>query len=202
MECQMNFKIGLFSLTFLFAAFLFAGEGTVKSKTLVVYFSRTGENYAVGNISEGNTAVLAKMIAEKVSADLFEVKPQKIYPEGYQECTEVAKAEREQKARPAYKGDVNTAPYDTVFVGYPIWWGDVPMVMYHFLEKHDLNGKVIVPFCTHEGSGSNGTATIIQEIFKQATVKSPLEIRGETAQKAHGDAEKEVENFLKTLNGD
>lgn len=171
----------------------------MKSKILVLYFSRTGENYAVGNISEGNTAILAKMIAKKVSADLFEVKPQKIYPQNYQECTEVAKEEREQKARPAYKGDVDTAPYDTVFVGYPIWWGDMPMVMYHFLEKHDLNGKVIVPFCTHEGSGADGTDATLQGIFKRATVKSPLEIRGETAQKARDEAEKEVDEFLKTL---
>ena len=95
---------------------LFAQE---KSKSLVVYFSRADENYGVGNITEGNTAILAKMIAQKTGSDIFEIVPEKAYPKSYNECTTVAKDEQRKKARPAYKGDIDTSGYDTIYIGYP-----------------------------------------------------------------------------------
>ena len=125
-----------------------------KSKSLVVYFSRADENYGVGNITEGNTAILAKMITQKTGSDIFEIVPEKAYPKDYRECTNVAKDEQRKNARPAYKDDIDTSAYDTIYIGYPIWWGDLPMVCYTFLEKHNLDGKTIIPFCTHVANGT------------------------------------------------
>ena len=168
-----------------------------KSKSLVVYFSRTDENYGVGNITEGNTAILAKMIAQKTGSDIFEIVPEKAYPKDYRECTNVAKDEQRKNARPAYKGDIDTSAYDTIYIGYPIWWGDLPMVCYTFLEKHNLDGKTIIPFCTHEGSGLSGTDSNIKKLYKNVTMKKALAMTGRTAQNNRKEAEKQVDEWLK-----
>ena len=168
-----------------------------KSKSLVVYFSRADENYGVGTISEGNTAILAKMIASKTGSDIFEIVPEKAYPKNYRECTTVAKDEQRKNARPAYKGDIDTSGYDKIYIGYPIWWGDLPMVCYTFLEKHDLSGKTIVPFCTHEGSGLSGTDNNIKKLYKNVTMKKALVMTGRTAQNNRSEAEKQVDEWLK-----
>ena len=173
--------------------------GNVSAKSLVVYFSHTGEQYGVGNITEGNTAIIAKMIAAKAGADTFEIVPENAYPKEYRPCTDLAKKELNAKARPAYKGDIDTAQYDTVFIGYPIWWGDLPMVVYTFLEAHDLGGKTLVPFCTHEGSGASGTDGNIQRLFKTATVKNALALRGTVAQNKRSQAQAEVDKWLAGL---
>ena len=173
--------------------------GTAQAKSLVVYFSRADENYSVGTITEGNTAILAKMIAQKTAADSFEIVPEKAYPKNYSECTDVAKDEQRKKARPAYKGDIDTAGYDTIYIGYPIWWGDLPMVVYTFLEKHDLNGKTLVPFCTHEGSGISGTDGSLKKMYKGATMKKALAMRGSVAQNKRKEAEKQVDEWLKQV---
>ena len=168
-----------------------------KSKSLVVYFSRADENYGVGNITEGNTAILAKMIAQKTGSDIFEIVPEKSYPKDYRECTNVAKEEQRKNARPAYKGDIDTNGYDTIYIGYPIWWGDLPMVCYTFLEKHNLDGKTIIPFCTHEGSGLSGTDSNIKKLYKNVTMKKALVMTGRTAQNNRKEAEKQVDEWLK-----
>ena len=130
----------------------------LNQKVLVVYFSRTGEQYSVGNISEGNTAVIAKMVASKTGGDLFEIKvANDNYPKDYTKLTEYSKVELQQNARPEIVGKVNNfEQYDTIFVGFPVWWGDKPMPVYTFLGSYDFNGKTIIPFCTHEGSGYCG----------------------------------------------
>ena len=168
-----------------------------KSKSLVVYFSRADENYGVGNITEGNTAILAKMIAQKTGSDIFEIVPEKAYPKDYRECTNVAKDEQRKNARPAYKGDIDTSAYDTIYIGYPIWWGDLPMVCYTFLEKHNLDGNTIIPFCTHEGSGLSGTDSNIKKLYKNVTMKKALVMTGRTAQNNRKEAEKQVDEWLK-----
>ena len=100
----------------------------------------------------------ARMIAREAGADIFEIVPEKEYPHGsYDEVVEIAKQEKAVKARPAIKGDVNVDDYDVIFIGYPNWWGDMPMPVYTFLEKHNWSGKTVVPFCTHEGSGLSKT---------------------------------------------
>ena len=170
-----------------------------KSKSLVVYFSRANENYGVGTISEGNTAILAKMIASKNGSEIFEIVPEKAYPKNYRECTNVAKDEQRKNARPTYKDDIDTSGYDTIYIGYPIWWGDLPMVCYTFLEKHDLSGKTLVPFCTHEGSGLSGTDGNIKRLYKNITMKTALVMRGATAQNQRKDAEKQVDEWLRKI---
>lgn len=102
------------------------GSDPEGSRILVVYFSRTGEQYTVGVIDHGNTAVVAEMIADETGADLFEVLPvDDHYPMTYAELTDVAKKEQNDKARPAYAGEVpDLSQYDTIFIGAPVWWGD------------------------------------------------------------------------------
>lgn len=169
-------------------------------KTLVVFFSHTGENYGVGNISEGNTHIIAKMIAEATGGSLFEIVPEKEYPhDSYDEVVEIAKQEKAQKARPAIKDDVKVEDYDVIFIGYPNWWGDMPMPVYTFLEKHDWTGKVVVPFCTHEGSGLSSTEKYIAEACKGATVAKGLAVRGATAQNNHEQARKSVNSWIEKL---
>ena len=191
------------------------GATTAKSKTLVVYYSRTDENYSVGNITEGNTAVIAKMIAKALrqaqgadTTDIYEIKTAKPYPKNYKECTDVAKKEQRENARPAMVvepvetqgGPLDLSAYDTIFLGYPIWWGDLPMCVYTWLEANDLSGKKIVPFCTHEGSGLSGTPSSLKAKLKGATVEqNALAVRGTTAQNKRTDAQKSVDAWLKKI---
>lgn len=183
------------------AAFTGSKSNKVKDmenkKTLVVFFSRAGENYAVGNIKKGNTHIVAEMIAEETGAALFQIDPQKAYPEDYTKCTEVAKEEVESKARPAIKGDVAVEDYDIIFIGYPNWWGDAPMPVYTFIEKHNWQGKTVVPFCTHEGSGLEDTESKLRKACEGATFHKGLAVRGATAQKSQEQARKAVTGWLK-----
>ena len=167
-----------------------------KSDTIVVYFSHAGENYGVGVIEEGNTAIVAKMIAEKTGADLFEIVPSEAYPEGYDECCDVALNEQNAGARPAFMQDIDLAPYKTVYLGYPIWWGDLPMCVYTFLEAHDWAGKDIHPFCTHAGSGFSGTESKIASTCLGANVGQGLSIAGTTAQNSRDQAQAAVDAWL------
>ena len=170
------------------------------SKTLIVFFSRTGENYNVGTISTGNTAIVAELIAESTGADLFEIVPVVPYPDNYNDCLTVATREQRDNARPEYVGDVeNWADYDTVFFGYPIWWGDLPMIAYTFLEGHDWSGKTVIPFNTHEGSGQGGTQRTVESLCAGATVLNGLAIQGKTAQNNRDAAQKSVNDWLDGL---
>lgn len=174
-----------------------SNAGNMESrKTLVVFFSRTGENYAVGNIKKGNTHIIAEMIAEETDGTLFQVEPLKAYPANYTKCTEVAKQEMESKARPAIKGDVAVEDYDVIYIGYPTWWGDMPMPVYTFIEKHNWQGKTVVPFCTHEGSGLSDTENKLKKTCEGATILKGLAIRGTTVQKSQEQARKTVINWL------
>ena len=166
-------------------------------KALVVYFSRTGENYTVGTISTGNTAIVGDWIAKSVGADVFEIVPETPYPDSYDECLEVATQEQRSNARPAYVGEVEGwEEYDTVFFGYPIWWGDMPMIAYTFLENHDFTGKTVIPFNTHEGSGQSGTQRTIESLCSGATVIDGLAVRGNTAQNDRAAMEQAVSEWL------
>ena len=167
------------------------------SKTLVAYFSRTGENYGVGVIEKGNTHIIADMIAEQTGGKTFEIATVTPYPDNYDECTEVAQKEKNENARPELTATVdNMADYDVIFLGYPIWWGDMPMAVYTFLESHDFTGKTIVPFCTHAGSGLSGTVSSIKSACPGATVLDGLAVSGQTAQNDQAAAEKAVTDWL------
>ena len=169
-------------------------------KVLVVYFSRTGEQYGVGNIKEGNTAILAKMIAAKTGGDLFEIKLKNDkYPTQYRPLTEVAQQEKRANARPEVASKVdNFAAYDTVFIGSPNWWGDLPMVVYTFLEQYDWAGKKIAPFVTHEGSGLSSIPASIKKTTK-ADVLGGLSEYGHEAQNERESSQLKVDAWLKKL---
>lgn len=165
-------------------------------KVLVVFFSRTGENYAVGNIEKGNTRIIAEMIAKETGGKLFRIETVKPYPDEYKACVEVAKTENESNVRPEIKGDVKVEDYDVIFLGYPNWWGDMPMAVYTFIEKHTWQGKTVIPFCTHEGSGLSGTERKLKDACKGATVSEGLAIKGTTAQNSQPQALKTVQTWL------
>lgn len=168
-------------------------------KVLVVFFSRTGENYAVGYIEKGNTDIVAEMIAARTGGDLFRIEPERPYPDNYRECIEAAGHELETGARPTIKGDIRVEDYDVVFVGYPNWWGDMPMPVYTFIEKHCWDGITVVPFCTHEGSGFGSTATRLAAACSGAVMLDGLAVRGDTAQNSRKQAQKVVDGWLEKL---
>ena len=171
-----------------------------ESKTLVVYFSRTGEQYTVGVIDKGNTAIVAEMIAEKTGADLYEILPETDYPYTYSELTDVAKKEQSENARPAIKGELpDVSGYDTIFIGSPVWWGDWPMIMYTFFESVDLSGKKLVPFSTHEGSGLSGFDKKLASAVPGAEVLTGAAFRGGDCQNNKSKVESSVSDWLNGL---
>ena len=171
------------------------------SDTLVIYFSRTGEQYTVGVIEKGNTAIVAEMIAEQTGADLFEVLPaDDHYPMTYDALTEVARAEQNDNARPAYSGELpDLSGYSTVFIGAPVWWGDWPMIMYTVFENNDFSGKKLIPFSTHEGSGLSGFDDKLKGACPDAEVLEGLAIRGNDAQNAQEEVKESVGSWLTEL---
>ncbi len=180
--------------------FIGRSAGKPDQKTLVVFFSHTGENYGVGNIKVGNTHKAAELIATATQAKLFEIVPVKPYPkDSYSAVVDIAKKEQSDKARPQIKSDIDISDYDVIFIGYPNWWGDMPMVVYTFIEKHDWSGKTVVPFCTHEGSGLSGTDKTLARICTGATVAKGLAIRGTTAQNDMPQTAKAIDAWLKSL---
>lgn len=176
-----------------------AESPAASGKSLVVYFSRTGEQDKVGVIEKGNTKIVAEMIAEKVGADTFEIVPKNDnYPMTFDALCDVAKEEQNNNARPEIKDTVNDFDtYDIIYLGYPIWWADLPMICYTFLESYDFNGKTIIPFCTHEGSSDANTQKKIQSAVPNATVKEVLAIRGQDAQNNQDEVKKQIEDWLK-----
>lgn len=171
---------------------------TDETKILVAYFSRTGENYSVGYIEKGNTHIVADMIAERTGGNTFEIRTITPYPDSYDECTDIAKEEQNENARPELADSVEgMEDYDVIFLGYPNWWGDMPMAVYTFLESYDFSGKTIVPFCTHEGSGLSATESRIADSCPDAEVLDGLAIRGSVAQNSQDEAAESVAEWLR-----
>jgi len=170
-------------------------------RSLIAYYSRPGNNYVNGNIVNlpvGNTEVAAKMIQKRTGGDLFRIDTVKDYPVDYTEATDVAKEELRQNARPELSGRVdNLAGYDVVFLGYPNWWGTMPMAVFTFLEGCYFSGKTIVPFCTHEGSGMGRSERDIRKLCPDARVSTGLPIRGGGVQ----EAEEDIATWLGSLGG-
>ena len=152
---------------------------------LILYYSRKGENYVNGsiqNIGKGNTERVAEFIQGAVGGDLFEIETVREYSKDYMVCIEEAKAELREGARPELKKYPESIDqYDTIFVGYPNWWGTMPMFMFTVLDAFDWTGKKIVPFCTNEGSGLGSSERELRKICKGATVAAGLSIHGAEA---------------------
>lgn len=157
-------------------------------KSIVIFFSRSGNNYVNGgieNLPVGNTKVVAQRIQAETDADLFEIVPEVAYPDDYSRCTEVAQTELQQDARPEYAGDIDLSGYDIIYLGYPIWWGTFPMCVFTFIEAHDgLRGKKIVPFSTHEGSGLGNSVSDLRRLCPNATITKGTAIQGSHAANA------------------
>lgn len=167
-----------------------------KAKVLIVFFSHAGENYNVGNIKVGNTKLVADEIQKVTGVDEFEIVANKNYDLPYNDLVNVAKEETEKGEKPSFKGEVkNIDDYDTVFIGGPIWWGTYPRVMFTFFDKYDLNGKTIIPFSTHEGSGLGSVVEDLKSLYPNATFKEAFSIYGTETRK---DLSK-VDKWLKRL---
>jgi len=166
-------------------------------KSLIAYFSRKGNNYvgsSITNLPVGNTEVAAKMIQKLTGSDIFRIATIQEYPTDYNKTTDVARQELRENARPKLSGDVdNFDEYGVIVLGYPNWWGTMPMAVCTFLEKYDFSGKTILPFCTHEGSGMGHSESDIKKLCPRATVLNGLSIRGGGVQKA----EKEISAWLR-----
>lgn len=163
---------------------------------LIAYYSRKGNNYVNGrivNLEIGNTEVIAKMINEIIGGDMFHIDTIKPYPEDYEETTKVAKQELKSNARPELSEHVaDMDVYNVIFLGYPNWWGTMPMAVHTFLESYDFSGKTIIPFCTHEGSGLGASVKNITKLCPKADVVNAISFRGGNVRNARG----EVENWL------
>ena len=171
------------------------GETASDSNFLVAYFSLTGEQYEVGVIEKGNTEIVAEMIAEATGADTFKIESTEEYPTTYDGLLDISRKEEDDP--PEIAGTVdNMDNYDTIFLGYPIWWGDTPTIIKVFLQSYDFSGKTILPFCTHGGSGLAGTDRTISGLCPDSTIGEGLAIRGSTAQNDRDSAKESVTEWL------
>lgn len=163
----------------------------MNNKILIAYFSRAGNNYAKGGVVDlpiGNTEVVAKTIAQLTGGDLFKIESVKKYPDDYNSCTEEARKELRENARPelvTYLDDFNE--FGTIILGYPNWWSTMPMPVFTFLEACDFSDKTILPFCTHEGSELGDSVRNIAKLCPKAKIMNGLAIHGSHVNNAHED---------------
>ena len=166
------------------------------SKSIVIFFSHAGDNYSVGNIEVGNTKIVADYITEIKGADQFEIVTHKYDGMAYMPLIELAKEEANKGELPPYEG---TAPdlsqYDTVFIGGPVWWGTYPQVMFTLFKDINLDGKTVIPFTTHEGSGLASCASDVKKAFPKAKVTGEFSIYGHEVRTERA----KVEKWLKGL---
>ena len=183
-----------------------AGNGNA----LVVYFSMP-ETTEPDNMTQdeeqstvvidgqvlGNTQYMAYVIQETLGADIFRIEPETPYPTDHDTLVDLAKEEQNNDARPAMAGAIeNLGDYGTVFIGYPNWWGDMPMILYSFFDAYDFSGKTIIPFNTHGGSGFSDTLSTIRSLEPEAQVLDGLSISRNHIQ----DAEQEIIDWVNGLN--
>ncbi|MDD2319459.1 MAG: flavodoxin [Geobacteraceae bacterium] len=170
-----------------------------RQKSLSAFFSRKGNNYVGGgivNLPIGNTEVIARKIQGLTGSDLFQIQTVQPYPEDYTEATRVAQDELSGNARPELTEMVTDMDsYEVIYLGYPNWWGTMPMAVFTFLDSYDFSEKTIVPYCTHEGSGPGSSERDIKKLCPTAKMLSGLAIKGGTV----GRADKDLANWLKKL---
>ena len=168
---------------------------------LIAFYSRAGENYFGGayrRISVGNTERAAEMLADLTGGELYKIEQVELYSDNYQRCIVEAQQDLRAKARPAVldlPDDLDA--YDEIYLGYPNYWGTMPMAVYTFLEHYDFTGKTIHPFCTHEGSGLSHTVQDIQKAAPGATVTRGLAIHGSHVAEAKSALAQWVEEVAK-----
>lgn len=172
--------LSAFLALILMTANISAQEAAAKNgKILIAYFSWGG-----------NTRAVAAQIQKTADGDLFEIRTVQKYPTNYRECVDAAKKELRENVRPALATKVNGMDsYDIIFVGYPNWWGTIPMPVFTFLESHDFKGKTIAPFCTHGGGGLGRGVGDIKKNCPDATLLQGLAVSGTLARKAQNDVD-------------
>lgn len=157
---------------------------------LIAFFSRADENYvngAIRNLDVGNTEIAAGYIHELTGADLFRIDPVQAYAADYNECIAQAQADQRRDARPELKSYPDSLDdYNMIYLGYPNYWGTMPMAVFTFLERFDFTGKTIYPFCTHEGSGMGGSERDIKALCPGARVKKGLALHGASVAQSKG----------------
>ena len=184
-------------------------EAPEEGRVLVVYFSMpetsnpdnmtTEEDNSVVVIDGqvlGNTQYIAQVIQQTTGGDIFRIEPAEPYPTDHRTLLDLAAEEQKNNTRPAIAAQIeNFADYDTVFVGYPIWWSDLPMIMYSFFEEYDFGGKTLIPFSTHGGSSFAGTPATIQQLEPEAAMLEGLTISRNDIQ----EAEQEIVDWVNGL---
>ena len=166
------------------------------SKSIVIFFSHAGDNYAVGNIEVGNTKIVADYISEITGADQFEIVTHKYDGMAYNPLIKLAQEEANKGELPPYEGAApDLSQYDTVFIGGPVWWGTYPQVMFTLFKDINLDGKTVIPFTTHEGSGLASCASDVRKAFPKAKVTGEFSIYGHEVRSGRA----KVEKWLKGL---
>ena len=168
---------------------------------IIVYFSRKDENYVGGTIRKldiGNTEVAAGFLQKLIGAELFKLEPMQEYSKDYNECIAQAQADQRRGARPELKTyPENLTQYDTIYLGYPNYWGTMPMAVFTFLEHFDFTGKKIFPFCTHEGSGMGNSEADIRRLCPGAQIGKGLALKGGSVNYAQPEITKWLEEIKK-----
>lgn len=158
------------------------------SKNLIIYYSRKGENYMNGrivNLSKGNTEIIAEYIQKAVGGDLFEIETVQPYAADYYTCTEEAKRELSENARPKLKKYIdNINEYDNIFICGPCWWSRFPCAVLSLIERLDFSGKKVIAVMTHEGSGLGNSESDLKKICKGAVFGKGLALRGADSAKS------------------
>ena len=166
-------------------------------KSIIIYYSREGENYSNGNIISipvGNTEVVANYIKDITGADTFKVETVNDYPTDYMQTTEVAKKELNDGARPEIKETLtDISDYEVVYIGCPNWWGTLPMCMFTQLEQLDFTDKIVKVFVTHEGSGLGNVMGDIKKLCAGADIQKGIDIHGSSVDTAQSKVEKWIE---------
>ena len=163
---------------------------------LVAFYSRADENYVNGLIKTldvGNTEVAAGIIQKLTDAEWFKIEQMQAYSKDYNACIAQAQDDQRRNARPELKCyPENMEKYDIIYLGFPNYWGTMPMAVFTFLEHFDFSGKIIKPFCTHEGSGMGSSVKDIETLCPGAKVEKGLAIRGCRVEKFQKEIEKWV----------
>ena len=160
-----------------------------RSKTIIIYFSRPGENYNVGKVDKGNTEMIVEYLKELSNIKIYKIIPEQEYPENYEETLKFVQNEQSSNARPKIKNPLNDiSKYNNILLGYPIWYEHIPNILITLLESLDLKGKVIYPFNTHEGSGNGNSISEIKKYAPNAIVKNGFALSGTDARniESHG----------------
>ena len=177
-------KILLSLLIFTLSAISFSAE----KNPLIIYFSHSG-----------NTQTIAELIQKNSNGDIFRIETVKPYPQRYRETTEIVQNEFNTNTYPDLKVTTldTLKDYDTIFIGYPIWWGTMPMAVQNFIKSNDFSGKTIIPFCTHGGSRFGRSVSDLRNLAPNAEIKSGFETSNADSRNTENQVKQWLNEVLK-----